>query len=160
MLNRILLYLKYFKIRKFAGKDLLVELHNKGYKQSMRIVGCTLRAELLYHILKKEGYNPSILTYSIKDNKQVSITNFEKQFKHISGDKFHKHYVVFLDGMIYDANLSLLKPPTKEDYEKYAIKYRPKSDILCMEVSPSHKVEELKDYIEHYNLSKQFQNAF
>ncbi len=120
----------------------LNELYQKAYKKSDPGLGCTTRSQLLYLVLKKEGYGPKIIKYTVKGN---SNKNFEdkKKLKHKSGHAFPSHVVVELDGYILDTNLP--KAYLREQWEKDVISYDGEEKIICLEEG---KID--------YNLCKQY----
>lgn len=89
-MNRIILYLKYFKNKKFEEYSDFNKmfLHAKKYPMMF----CYHRASYLYWKLKELNLNPKILKYHLKNNQEQAP--FSKQFKHISRNKYGFHFVI------------------------------------------------------------------
>lgn len=142
---KIYLQLKYWFLNKFPAKYQLRELHNH-YKRHP-VTECQYRAELLYYWLKNQNHSPIIWRYDIKDNIHFGLGNSKFKFKHINGDLFGFHYVVELDGNIYDPNLFLVKPVKKDDFEKFCLSYSDKTQIYSSIENPQHDIAFLKNVL-------------
>lgn len=136
----------------------LKELHKKAYLKSPdRTLGCLFRSQLLYLVLRQDGYKPKIIKYCIRGNENKNFENMRKM-RHVSGHEFPTHVVVLLDGIVLDANLG--KPVLKKEYETSIIKYEPQSDLLSMEDKSKLNLNSLKPYAKRSNLSQKFQDLF
>jgi|GEM_PF-5624723 hypothetical protein len=127
----------------------LKELHEGSYKRSDPLLGCMIRAQLLFLVLRKEGYDPKIMKYTIKGNEKKNYDDKEK-ISHASGHKFPSHVVVLLNGFILDANVGRAIP--KEEYEKEIISYEPREKLLFVEEEPKIDTELCKQYVKRYKL--------
>lgn len=151
MINKIILFIKYLFYTDFPGKNHLKEIH-KCFLNGTMDLGCTTRAELLNAIFKKKGYDSKIKT--------IYIESKNEKFYHICGTKLKTHFVVELNDMIYDANLSILRPISKKDYFKYVILYRGKSKFIYGFKETGINKGLMKDYAEQNNLSNSFLSLF
>jgi len=137
ILNKIKLIFKY---RKIKSNKYLSELHDRLYKRDKSYF-CPQRATLFYFILLKLSKNrPTYWKYLTKP-----VSN-NRVIHHVEGEGFSHHYVVELNGEIYDVNLSLKKPVSVQDYETTVLVPKKGYTLVKFEEKPLLNQDEILNY--------------